>query len=137
MPVINSIINWVNFKRIYQIDLFKKHPHEVQREVLFGLLEKASNTEYGLKYNFKSIYSEKEFCEQLPIQGYDDIKPIVERMMLGEKNLLWPGETKWFAKSSGTTNEKSKFIPVSKDSLEDVPKPGGRDGLDLKLKNHP
>jgi hypothetical protein len=137
MPVINSIINWVNFKRIYQIDLFKKHPHEVQREVLFDLLEKASNTEYGLKYNFKSIHTEKEFCDQLPIQGYDEIKPIVERMMLGEKNLLWPGETKWFAKSSGTTNEKSKFIPVSKDSLEDVHIRGGRDVLALYLKNNP
>jgi hypothetical protein len=137
MPVINSIINWVNYKRIYQIDLFKKHPHEVQREVLFDLLDKASNTEFGLKYNFNSIHSEKEFGEQLPIQGYDDIKPTVERMMRGEKNLLWPGETKWFAKSSGTTNEKSKFIPVSKDSLEDVHIRGGRDVLALYLKNYP
>jgi hypothetical protein len=137
MPVINSIINWVNFKRIYQIELFKKHPHEVQREVLFELLDKASNTEFGLKYNFKTIHSEKEFSERIPIQTYDDIKPTVERMMLGEKNLLWPGETKWFAKSSGTTNEKSKFIPVSKDSLEDVHIRGGRDVLALYLKNNP
>jgi hypothetical protein len=137
MPVINSIINWVNFKRIYQIELFKKHPHEVQREVLFELLDKASNTEFGLKYKFKTIHSEKEFSERIPIQGYDDIKPTVERMMLGEKNLLWPGETKWFAKSSGTTNEKSKFIPVSKDSLEDVHIRGGRDVLALYLKNNP
>jgi len=137
MPVINSIINWVNFKRIYQIELFKKHPHEVQREVLFELLEKASNTEFGLKYKFKNISSEKEFREQVPVQGYDDIKPTVERMMLGEKNLLWPGETKWFAKSSGTTNEKSKFIPVSKDSLEDVHLRGGRDVLAIYLKNNP
>lgn len=137
MPVINSIINWVNFKRIYQIDLFKKHPHEVQRDVLFSLLEKASNTEYGIRYNFKSINSEKEFREQVPVQGYDDLKPFVERMMQGEKNLLWPGETRWFAKSSGTTNDKSKFIPVSKDSLEDVHIRGGRDVLALYLKNNP
>ena len=137
MPVINSIVNWVNFKRIYQIELFKKHPHEVQREVLFELLDEASNTEIGLKYNFKNIHSEKEFREQVPIQSYDDIKPTVERMMMGEKNLLWPGETKWFAKSSGTTNEKSKFIPVSKDSLEDVHIRGGRDVLAIYLKNYP
>lgn len=137
MPVINSIINWVNFKRIYQIDLFKKHPHEVQREVLFALLEKASDTEFGIKYNFRSITSEDEFRERVPIQTYDDIKPTVERMMLGEKNLLWPGETRWFAKSSGTTNEKSKFIPVSKDSLEDVHIRGGRDVLAMYLKNNP
>jgi hypothetical protein len=137
MPVINSIINWVNFKRIYQIELFKKHPHEVQREVLFDLLDKAANTEFGLKHHFKAIHSEKEFCNQVPIQGYDDIKPTIERMMLGEKNLLWPGETKWFAKSSGTTNDKSKFIPVSKDSLEDMHIRGGRDVLAIYLKNNP
>jgi hypothetical protein len=137
MPVINSIINWVNFKRIYQIELFKKHPHEVQREVLFDLLDKASYTEFGLKYNFKDIRSEKEYADRIPIHGYEDIKPTIERMMLGEKNLLWPGETKWFAKSSGTTNEKSKFIPVSKDSLEDVHIRGGRDVLALYLKNNP
>jgi hypothetical protein len=137
MPVINSIINWVNFKRIYQIDLFRKHPHEVQREVLFDLLEEASNTEFGVNHHFKDIHSEKEFREQVPIQSYDDIRPTVERMMLGEKNLLWPGETKWFAKSSGTTNEKSKFIPVSKDSLEDVHIRGGRDVLAIYLKNYP
>ncbi len=137
MPVINSIINWINFKRIYQIDLFKEHPHEVQREVLFELLQTASNTEFGLKYNFRNITSEKEFQERVPIQSYDQLKPFVERMMQGEKNLLWPGETRWFAKSSGTTNEKSKYIPVSKDSLEDVHIRGGRDVLALYLKNNP
>lgn len=137
MPVINSIINWINFKRIYQIDLFRKHPHEVQREVLFELLQTASNTEFGLKHNFRNITSEKEFQQRIPIQGYDQLKPFVERMMQGEKNLLWPGETRWFAKSSGTTNEKSKFIPVSKDSLEDVHIRGGRDVLALYLKNNP
>jgi len=137
MPVINSIIKWINFKRIYEIELFKKHPHEVQSEVLFDLLAKASHTEFGEKYNFKNIRSEQEFREHVPIQGYEDIKPTVERMMLGEKNLLWPGETKWFAKSSGTTHDKSKFIPVSKDSLEDVHIRGGRDVLALYLKNYP
>lgn len=137
MAVLNSIIKWVNFKRMYQIDLFKKHPHEVQREVLFELLAMASNTEFGLKYNFAGIRSEKQFGEQVPVQGYDDIKSTVERMMLGEKNLLWPGDTKWFAKSSGTTHDKSKFIPVSKDSLEDVHIRGGRDVLSIYMKNYP
>lgn len=137
MPVINSIINWVNFKRIYQIDLFRKHPHEVQREVLFDLLERAANTEIGQKYRFHDIRSEKEFRERVPVHSYEDLKATIERMMLGEKNLLWPGETKWFAKSSGTTNDKSKFIPVSKDSLEDVHIRGGRDVLALYLRNYP
>ncbi|OFX58780.1 MAG: hypothetical protein A2066_18595 [Bacteroidetes bacterium GWB2_41_8] len=137
MAVINSIINWVNYKRIYQIELFKKHPHEVQREVLFGLLGMASNTEFGQKYKFADIHSEKQFSERIPVQSYDDIKATIERMMMGEKNLLWPGETKWFAKSSGTTHDKSKFIPVSKDSLEGVHIRGGRDVLAIYLQNNP
>lgn len=137
MPVINSIAKWINLKRIYQIDLFKNHPHEVQREVLLELLEKASNTEFGLKYDFKNIRSEHDFRNQVPIQDYEDIKQTVERMMQGEKNLLWPGETRWFAKSSGTTYDKSKFIPVSKDSLEGVHFRGGRDVFALYLKNYP
>ncbi|MGE5393494.1 MAG: GH3 auxin-responsive promoter family protein [Candidatus Saccharibacteria bacterium] len=137
MPVINSIAKWINLKRIYQIDLFKKHPHEVQREVLFELLNKASNTEFGVKYDFKNINSESDFRKQVPVQDYEDIKLTVERMMQGEKNLLWPGETRWFAKSSGTTHDKSKFIPVSKDSLEGVHFRGGRDVFALYLKNYP
>jgi hypothetical protein len=137
MPFVNSIINWVNYKRIYQIDLFKKHPHEVQQEVLFDLLNKAATTEFGLKYQFSNIQSLKEFRERVPIQSYEDIKPTVERMMHGEGNLIWPGETKWFAKSSGTTNDKSKFIPVSKESLYDVHIRGGRDVFALYLKNYP
>jgi len=137
MPVINSIVKWINLKRIYQIELFKNHPHEVQREVLFDLLEKAANTEFGLKYNFKEIHSEDDFRKEVPIHDYEAIKTDVERMMQGEKNLLWPGETKWFAKSSGTTHDKSKFIPVSKDSLEGVHFRGGRDVFAFYLKNYP
>lgn len=137
MPVINSIVKWINLKRIYQIELFKKHPHEVQREVLLDLVEKASNTEFGLKYNFKDIHSEDDFRKAVPVHDYEGIKNDVERMMQGEKNLLWPGETKWFAKSSGTTHDKSKFIPVSKDSLEGVHFRGGRDVMALYLKNYP
>jgi hypothetical protein len=137
MPVLNSIINWVNYKRIYQIELFKEHPHEAQREVLFDLLYQASGTEIGQKYDFKNIKSEKEFSDQLPVCTYDDVKGTIDRMMLGEKNLLWPGETKWFAKSSGTTHDKSKFIPVSKDSLEGIHLRGGRDVFAIYLRNYP
>lgn len=101
MPVINSIINWANFKRIYEIELFKKHPHEVQREVLFELLEEASNTEIGLKYNFRNIRSEKEFRENVPVQGYDDIKETVERMMQGEKKPDMAGRNQMVCKIVG------------------------------------
>jgi len=137
MPIINSIINWINFKRIYEIDLFKKHPFETQREVLFDLLHEARDTNFGGKYDFKSITTEQEFKKRVPIQRYEDFAPCVDRLMKGEKNLLWPGEIKWFAKSSGTTNDKSKYIPVSKQSLEDVHYRGIKDVFSLYMKNNP
>ena len=137
MPFLNSIINWINFKRIYQIDLFRKHPHDVQREVLSDLLKSARDTEWGKKYDFRSINSENEFKSRLPIRNYEDFAPYIDRLRSGEKNLLWPGEIKWFAKSSGTTNDKSKFIPVSKQSLENVHFRGIRDVFALYLKNNP
>jgi hypothetical protein len=137
MPFINSVINWINFKRINEIDLFKEHPFDAQLEVFFELLKEARDTEIGKQYDFKSIQSEKEFKERVPIRYYEDFAPYVERLRQGEKNLLWPGEIKWFAKSSGTTNDKSKFIPVSKQSLEDVHFRGAKDVFALYLKNNP
>lgn len=137
MPILNSIINWINFKRIYEIDLFKEHPLETQREVLFDLLDEAKNTSLGEKYHFGSISTEREFKEKVPLQYYENFAPFIEQLMKGEKNLLWPGEIKWFAKSSGTTNDKSKFIPVSKQSLEDVHYRGVKDVFALYLKNNP
>ncbi|MEL7587314.1 MAG: GH3 auxin-responsive promoter family protein [Prolixibacteraceae bacterium] len=137
MPILNSIINWINFKRIYEIDLFKEHPVETQREVLFELLDEAKNTAIGEKYDFSTITTEAEFKNRIPLQRYEDFAPFVDRLMKGEKNLLWPGEIKWFAKSSGTTNDKSKFIPVSKQSLEDVHYRGVKDVFAIYLKNNP
>mgnify|MGYP001451750535 CR=1 FL=1 len=137
MPILNSIVSWMNFKRDYQINLFKEHPHDVQRDVLLDLLDKAKNTEWGLQYGFGDIRTVRQFQERLPVQRYSDIKPYVEKLMKGEKNLLWPGTIKWFARSSGTTSEKSKFIPVSNESLEGVHIRGGRDVLAIYLKNYP
>ena len=137
MPFINSVINWINFKRIYEIDLFKKHPFETQREILFDLLHKAKDTDWGLKYNFKSITTEADFKKRLPILPYEDFAPLIDRMMQGEKNITWPGDIKWFARSSGTTNDKSKFIPVSKQSLEDIHFRGVKDVFAIYLKNNP
>lgn len=137
MAIINSIINWVNYKRIYEIDLFRKYPIETQREVLFDLLDKASDTVFGQQYDFKSIGTEHDFKSRIPVRSYEEFSPYIERLLKGEKDVLWPGETKWFAKSSGTTNDKSKFIPVSKRSLEDVHFRGFKDVLALYLMNNP
>jgi hypothetical protein len=137
MAIIPSIVNWLNNKRISQIDLFKKFPEETQKEVLFGLLTKASKTEWGKKFDFSSISNITDFQNRIPVQTYEEIIPYVERLRNGESDLLWPGEIKWFAKSSGTTSAKSKFIPVSRESLEDCHYRGARDILVVYTHNKP
>lgn len=129
MALINSLVSWLNMKRLSQIDFFKNHPIETQKETLTQLLEQATNTEWGKKYDFKSIHTLSEFKERLPVQTYEDIEPYINRLRNGEQNIFWPSEIKWFAKSSGTTNSKSKFIPVSKEALEDCHFRGGKDIL--------
>lgn len=137
MPIIPSIIKWLNAKRIDQIELFKKYPVETQQEILYNLLAKAASTEWGKKFSFTSINSIKEFQLRLPVQTYEDIVPYVERLRKGEVNLLWPGEIKWFAKSSGTTASKSKFIPMSSESLENCHYRAARDILVIYTMLHP
>lgn len=137
MPILNSIANWLNTKRIYNIELFKQYPFEVQQEALFSLLDRASDTSWGKKYNYNKLSSIREFQERLPIQTYEDLEPYVERLRKGEKDLLWPGEIKWFAKSSGTTSSKSKFIPVTRDALEDCHFRGGKDVLAIYTRMFP
>ncbi len=127
MAIIPSIINWLNIKRINQIELFKKYPFETQQETIYRLLAKAASTEWGKKYQYSSITSIKEFQSRFPVQTYEDIIPYVERLRQGETNLLWPGEIKWFAKSSGTTSTKSKLIPMSNEALEDCHYRAGKD----------
>ncbi len=137
MPIIPSIVNWLNVKRINQIELFKKYPSETQDETLYELLAKASSTEWGKKYNYSSITSVKEYQSRFPVQTYEDIMPYVERLRNGESNILWPGEIKWFAKSSGTTSSKSKFIPMSTEALEDCHYRAGKDILVIYTMLHP
>jgi hypothetical protein len=137
MPILTSIINWLNVKRVHQMDLFRKYPAEVQDEIFLKLINKAVETEWGKKYDYRSISSIKEFQRRVPVQPYEEFKPYINRLRKGEQNLLWPGEIKWFAKSSGTTDDKSKFIPVSKESLEDCHFRGGKDVLAIYCQNNP
>lgn len=137
MVLLKSIISWVSIKRMNEINLFRKYPANVQHETLISLLKQSENTEWGKQYDYKTIDSYETFKNRVPIQTYEDIKPYVERIRLGEKNLLWGGEIKWFAKSSGTTNDKSKFIPVSKDSIENCHFRGGKDVLVFNEHNYP
>lgn len=127
MPLLKSIVNWITIKRMNEIDLFRKYPADVQRDVLLNLIHEAKDTEWGTEYNYDSIKSYEHFKKQVPIQEYNDIKRYVDRLRKGERDILWPGEIKWFAKSSGTTDDKSKFIPVSKEAIEDCHFRGGKD----------
>ena len=119
-----------------QIEAYAKHAEAIQMSVLKNLTEKASATEWGLKYDYKHIKDYRGF-QHVPVQTYEEIKGYVDRMRHGEKNILWPGQVVWYAKSSGTTNDKSKFIPVSKDGLKKVHYSGGRDSVALYLQNNP
>ncbi len=135
--IVNSIISWFLKKRKHQIELFLKYPIDVQKELLFKLLHKATHTEIGKKFDFSSIQSYQEFTQKVPIQQYESIEPLIERTRKGEQNLFWPTPIKWFAKSSGTTNSKSKFIPVSDEALEDCHFKAGKDMLCLFFNNNP
>lgn len=137
MPFLNSVISWLNIKRINQISLYDKYPLEIQTETLLKLIDKAKYTEWGKMYDYETIKSYSDFKERVPLQDYDKMKSYIVRLRQGQKNLLWPGEIKWFAKSSGTTSDKSKFIPVTSDSLEDCHFRCGRDVLALYNHNYP
>jgi len=137
MQIINSILTWVIKKRIHQIELFKKYPHEVQDEVLKKLIGFARYTDFGQKYAFDDLISYEDFKRRVPVHTYEQIFPYIDRLMHGEQNVLWPTETKWFAKSSGTTNARSKFIPVSPEALEDCHYKGGKDLYSIFINNYP
>lgn len=136
MAFLNSIASWFMKKRMHQIDLFMKYPHEVQDEWQHKLIKAGKDTEFGKKYHFASIDSYYDFKEQIPLQDYETLKPFIERVRKGEQNILWNTEIKWFAKSSGTT-DKSKFLPVSKESLDGCHYKGGRDMVTLHCVNNP
>jgi hypothetical protein len=136
IPIINSIASWVLKQRIHQIDLFLKYPNEVQEELLMNLIRRAENTVIGAQYDFSSITSYTTFSERVPVSSYEDLQPLIERTRQGEQNVFWDAPIKWFAKSSGTTNAKSKFIPVSNDALEDCHYKGSKDLLCLYLNNN-
>lgn len=136
LPIINSVASWILKKRIHQMELFLKYPNEVQEELLFGLLKHAQNTDFGQKFDFKSIKNYQTFSDRLPISTYENIEPYIELTRNGQQNVFWQNPIKWFAKSSGTTNAKSKFIPVSEEALENCHYKGSKDLLALYLHNN-
>ncbi len=136
IPLVNSVVSWFLKKRIHQIEFFTKYPNETQQGLLFDALQRNKNTRFGLKYNFKTIKTYDDFKNSVPIFSYENMAPYIEKSRKGEQQIFWDSPIKWFAKSSGTTNAKSKFIPVSEDSLEDCHYKASKDLLCLYLNNN-
>jgi hypothetical protein len=122
-----------------QKELMKHYtqPEQLQESVLKYLVSKGRETEYGRSHMFDSIASYKDFATNIPINTYEELKGDIDRMRHGEQNVLWPGLVKWYAKSSGTTNDKSKFIPVSNAGLHNIHYKGGTDVVAFYLHNNP
>ncbi len=137
MNLLNTIAKAVFRQRIAQIDHFRLFPHEVQDQTFQALIRQAQATEWGRKYDYASIKNPDKFRERVPISTYEDLFPYIERMMCGEQNVLWSSPVQWFSKSSGTTNARSKFIPVSKESLTNCNFKGGKDMIALYVDNYP
>lgn len=137
MEIINSVFSWIIKKRLHQMELFMKYPINVQNELLQKLIYEARFTQWGKNYDYSSIKNYNDYVNRVPLQDYESLKNHILSIKQGEQNVLWPTEIKWFAKSSGTATGKSKFIPVSKESLEDCHYKGGKDLLAIYHRNHP
>lgn len=134
--VSTKLIEKLFVSRQKEIDCYNTQAEAIQDKVFHKLVENASDTEWGKKYDYAHIRTYADF-QRVPVQTYEDVKGYVDRMRHGEKNVLWPGRVIWYAKSSGTTNDKSKFIPVSKDGLRHVHYQGGTDAVALYLRSNP
>lgn len=137
MKILSPAISGLARMRQWRIEAWKTHPEDSQREVLQDLVTSAQYTEFGKKYNFSKLFNIKSFKKAVPIHEYDQLKPYITRIMNGEQNVLWNTPITWFAKSSGTTSEKSKFIPVSEESLQDGHYKAAKDVLTLYYCNNP
>ncbi len=134
---LTNIIRPIFTPRLRKLDLYQIEAEALQRGVLKRLLGKAAQTEWGRAYGYDKCLNYEDFALQTPLNTYEELKGYIDRMRRGEKDVLWPGKVKWYAKSSGTTNDKSKFIPVSKDGLHDTHYAGGTDAVVWYLRNNP
>ena len=137
MKLLSPAISTLARMRLWRIESWIKHPIEAQREVLQDLVTSAQYTEFGRKYNFSKLFTIREFKKEIPIHEYDDLKGYIQRIMDGDENVLWNTPIHWFAKSSGTTSDRSKFIPVSEESLHDCHYKAAKDVLTLYYNFNP
>ncbi|HLU88724.1 MAG TPA: GH3 auxin-responsive promoter family protein [Cyclobacteriaceae bacterium] len=137
MDVINSFMTRLFKNRIGQIEKFQQNPIEVQQEILSNLVRTSRDTDFGRKYGFADIVSYRDFANRVPVHDYEQMKPYIEETMKGRQNVIWPTPIHWFSKSSGTTDHRSKFIPVSREALEGCHFKGGKDLLSIYVNNYP
>jgi len=137
MTFLNTTLKWLLQRRIPRIEAMMKHPGAVQQKVFEQLIRAGRRTEWGRKYQYQAIRTLRDFQQQVPVSSYEDLFPYIERIMKGETNVLWPSPVRWFSKSSGTTNARSKYIPVTTESLDDSHFKGGKDMMALYVANYP
>lgn len=136
--MVQRILNTFLKQTYKETEKYICHPFDIQEKVFRYLIKNGSDTQIGHRYNFNSVKSFDDFRNSIPIHRYEDIKPFIEKIIIGkEKNVLWNKPVKWFAMSSGTTADKSKYIPVTKDALRDCHYKGGRQMVAQYLINHP
>ena len=134
---LTKIVGKLFMPRQYALEKHYTQPEALQQAVLRHLLERGANTEYGRNHLLSAKNSYEDFAKNVPVNTYEELKRDIDRMRHGEADVLWPGQVKWYAKSSGTTNDKSKFIPVSNEGLHDIHYQGGKDVVTLYLRNNP
>lgn len=137
MEVLNSFMTWIFRSRLGQIDHFRKNPIPVQEEIFLELIDSGRKTEFGKQYQFDRIKTYRDFASQVPLFDYESFKTYIEKTMMGKQNVIWPTEIEWFSKSSGTTSSRSKYIPISEESLEECHYKGGKDMVSLYIHNNP
>ncbi len=137
MEVINSFLTWIFKSRLGQIENFKQNPIPVQESTFRELIEAGKETEFGEEYGFEHIKTYADFAARVPVFDYESARPYFEKTMQGRQNVIWNTEIEWFSKSSGTTGSRSKYIPVSEQSLEECHYKGGKDMLSLYISNYP
>ena len=134
---ITSLLGGVFKSRQTHIDAYTHNSEEIQRRVMTHLVQQGQRTQYGKTWGMNNVRTYEDFANRMPVTTYEELKEPIDRMRHGEADVLWPGVVKWFAKSSGTTNDKSKFIPVSADGLKNIHYKGGKDAVALYLRNNP
>ncbi len=137
MSVFNFAVKGLLKRRYSGIEHFMLHPHDVQEQVFQYLIKKGTHTEWGKHYDYKSIRSYEQYAQRVPVSTYEQMYPFIEKVLMGSQNVLWPSRIRWFSKSSGTTNDRSKYIPVSQEALDHCHYNGGKDLLSLYFHNVP